>query len=281
MESIFICGGDVRLEYIKEYFASCGCRVSTFGHGKEDESPKDAKRCDIVVLGLPALKDGRVYMPRSDKTLGFPELLSGMKSGSYLFGGRFTPSDIALAASFGITALDYSEDEIFQTENALYTAEGALCTIIENTDISLCGMKILVLGGGRISKALCALLANAPCTTDVYARSELQRTFFSMRGHKVSDTLPSFAGYDAVVNTIPADIFPESIVSTAGEGTLVVDLSARPGYVPKDMCKKYGLNMCYLPGIPLKSAPRSAGISAAKAIQRMYRCQGVKNTEGI
>jgi shikimate 5-dehydrogenase len=132
-------------------------------------------------------------------------------------------------------------------------------------------MKILVLGGGRISKALCALLANAPCTTDVYARRELQRTFFSMRGHKVTDTLPSLAGYDAIVNTIPADIFHESVVSTANEGTLVVDLSARPGYVPKDMCQKYGLKLCYLPGIPLKSAPRSAGIAAAKAVLRMYR----------
>ena len=275
VESIFVCGGDVRSEYIGQYFISCGFNVSSFGCGKEDESFKDAKKCDVVILGLPALKDGMVYMPRSDKKLELPELLSGLKSGSFLFGGRFSDSDIALASSFGITAFDYSEDEIFQTENALYTAEGALCTIIENTDISLCGMKILVLGGGRIAKALCALLANAPCTTDVYARREIQRTFFSMRGHRVTDTLSGFDGYDVVVNTIPADIFPEGIVATAEEGALIIDLSARPGYVPKDMCEKYSLRLCYLPGIPLKSAPRSAGIAAAKAIQRMYRCCGV------
>lgn len=275
VESIFVCGGDIRSEYIKEYFALGGYCVSSYGHGKEDESFKDARRSDVVILGLPALKDGMVYMPRSDKKLEFPELLSGMKSGSFLFGGRFSPADIALASSFGITAFDYSEDEIFQTENALYTAEGALCTIIENTDISLCGMRILVLGGGRIAKALCALLANTPCTVDVYARRELQRTFFLMRGNRAVEAVSDFSSYDVVVNTIPADIFPESVVATAKKGTLAVDLSARPGYMPKDMCEKYGLKLCYLPGIPLKSAPRSAGIAAAKAVQRICRCHGV------
>ena len=281
MDRVFVCGGDMRSVYIKEHLENCGYRVSVFGHGKEEETMRDSKNCNIVVLGLPALKDGMVYMPMSDKKLSFPELLSSLKTGSYLFGGRLSSSDIALAASFGITALDYSEDEIFQTENALYTAEGALCAIIENTDISLCGMRILVLGGGRIAKALCALLANAPCDVDVYARRALQRTFFSMRGNGVWEEIPNFSAYDVVVNTIPVDIFPERIVATATEGTLMLDLSARPGYVPKDICEKYGLNLCYMPGIPLKSAPRSAGIAAANALCRMYRCRGEKNTEGI
>lgn len=281
VEGVFVCGGDLRSEYIKEYFEKCGLPVSSFGHGKESESLEYAKKCDVTVLGLPAVKDGNLYMPRSDIKLTFSELLSNLKRGSYLFGGRLSSHDIALASSFGITAIDYSEDEIFQTENALYTAEGALCTIIENTDISLCGMRILVTGGGRISKALCALLANVPCTTDVYARRELQRTFFSMRGHRVMDQLTSLAGYDVVVNTIPADVFPRELVATMDSGTLVIDLSARPGYVPKDMCAEYGLKLCYLPGIPLKSAPRSAGIAAAKAVERMYRYAGAKNTEGI
>ena len=281
LEEIFVCGGDKRSEYIKEYFEKMGYRVRTFGHGKEGENLKDAKKCDITVLGLPALKDGQVYMPLSQKKVTFGELLSALKSGSYLFGGRFTDSDISLAASFGITAIDYSEDEIFQTENALYTAEGALSTIVDNTDISLCGMKILVTGGGRISKAFCSLLGNVPCSADVYARRELQRTFFTMRGNKTLHALSSLSGYDVVVNTIPAGVFSREILATLDENALVVDLSARPGYVPKDICDELGIKLLYLPGIPLRSAPRSAGIAAAKAVERMYRWWGVKNTEGI
>lgn len=271
MESIFVCGGDLRSGYIAGYFEERGYRVETYGHKKENEKLKNAANCDIVVLGLPALKGGFVNMPLSDIELSFGELASVLKKGTAAFGGRFSDTDKKEAHSLGLTVFDYSEDEIFQTENALYTAEGALSAIIGGTDISLCGMKILITGGGRISKALCALLANAPCKTDVYARSALQRTFFEMRGHAVTDRLEDLSAYDVIVNTVPADILGENVIKTARRGALVVDLSARPGYVDVLLCQKYSLAHLYLPGIPLKSAPRSAGIAAARAVERMYR----------
>lgn len=270
LESIFVCGGDLRSGHIAQYFLKKGYNVKTFGLKKEEETLDDAASCDIVIMGLPAVVGGFVNTPFSDKKITMKNLLGLVKKDARIFGGRFSEQDKKEAQQSGFTVFDYSEDEIFQTENALYTAEGALSAIIDATDISLCGMKILVTGSGRISKAFCSLASGAPCIADVYARSALGRSFFEMRGHTTLSELEDVGGYDVIVNTVPAHIFDENVLKTASAGTLVVDLSARPGYVDAADCHKYSLTHLYLPGIPSKSAPRSAGISAAKAVERVF-----------
>ena len=270
----------MRSEFIADYFRTIGKKVYVYGSGSDDDEFSKVEECSSVILGLPAVKGKNVYMPRSSEVLDYDTLIMAMPRGACLFGGRLTEDSVRMAESRGIGAYDYSEDEIFQTENALYTAEGAVCSIIENTDISLNGMKILVIGGGRISKAVCALLGSAPCRIDVYARRELQRTFFAMRGHYVTGNLGNFYDYDVIVNTVPGDIFSENLMREVRKDSLVVDLSARPGYVPKDICEKLGLKLLYLPGIPLVSAPRSAGIAAARAIERIALTANAKGSGG-
>lgn len=266
---VFVCGGDKRSVYMARYFEKEGYSVDTFGLGIGDESLLGLKDADMLVMGLPAVKNGMVNMPLSNGTLAFDTLIESCSEGTRIAGGRFTPEDTAAIERRGLICADYSEDEIFRVENALYTAEGTLCAIIQNTDKSLCGMKLLVLGGGRISKALCALLAGAPCSMTVYARSPLQRSFFTMRGIKTYDTPDTLNGFDVIINTIPADILPYDILKNADKDSLIIDLSARPGYVNKEACKELGIRLMYLPGIPLTSAPCSAGISAARAAERM------------
>ncbi len=267
--NVFLCGGDKRSVYMAEYFTNMGYEVEAFGHG-EGGSLDCASRADMIVLGLPAIKNGMVNMPLCNTELPFDELLGICSKSALLLGGRFSSKDFDLAKAHGIRAADYSEDEIFQQENALYTAEGTLCALIENTACSLCGMKILVTGGGRISKAIGSLLACAPCKMSFFARSELQRTYFAMQGYDVLSQLCDLSEFDAVINTVPADILSCDALKSLGKNSVIIDLSQRPGYVDKDRCAELGLRLVYLPGLPLTSAPRSAGITAAKAAERLY-----------
>jgi len=266
---VFVCGGDKRSIYIAKYFGLEGYSVKTYGLGIGNESLDELKDSNMLVLGLPSVKDGKINMPLSNEVVTLKELVGYCSPDTVVAGGRLTKDDIEIIESQGLLARDYSEDEIFQVENALYTAEGTVCSLIENTEKSLCGMKILILGGGRISKALSSLLANAPCKICVYARSELGRTFFNMRGIETTKTPNCLCGYDVVINTVPADILPYDTLKNASKDSLIIDLSARPGYVNKEICKELGLKLMYLPGIPLTSAPCSAGVSAAKAAERI------------
>lgn len=254
------------------YFASKGCTVHTFGHGTSDTGGLEAAHsADVVVLGLPAVKGGMVNMPLGNTELEFAQLLDACRKGAFVAGGRFTFREEEAAAKHSVTLADYSDDEIFQIENAFYTAEGAICALIANTSRSLCGMRVLLTGYGRISKALCSLLSSAPCSITVYARSAEQRAWCEAQGIQTLTTLEDLSGFDAVINTVPADILPGRGLSTLSKEAVVIDLSASPGYVDKQACKELGLNLIYLPGLPLTSAPCSAGETAARAIERMYR----------
>lgn len=270
-KNVFLCGGDLRSIYMARYFADKGCRVHTYGHGDTDNSGlHSVKNADVVVLGLPAVKDGVVNMPLCDTVLKFEELLDMCSEGAFVAGGRFTAQDADCAKKHSVTLADYSKDEIFQIENAFYTAEGAICALIENTSRSLCGMRILITGYGRISKAICSLLSSAPCRITVYARSAEQRAWCEAQGIITLNTLEDLREYDALINTVPADILPGRGLSTLCKEAIIIDLSARPGYVDKQACSNLGLNLIYLPGLPLTSAPCSAGETAARAIERMY-----------
>ena len=267
-KKIFVLGGDKRSEYIAGYFAGKGYEVAGFGVGNYNENPDEIKNADIIVLGLPAIKDNFVNMPFSEDKITFTKLLKKCSKGSVVAGGRFKSEDYLLAQKAGVVLWDYSEDEIFKSENAFYTAEGIVKHIVENTQRSVAHLGILVTGYGRISRELCRLLSVWPCSLTVYARKELARSHCGFQGINTISELDNLSGYDVIVNTVPADIFTEYIISTVKKDALILDVSARPGFVNKEMCAHYGVKLLYLPGIPLTSAPQSAGITAAKAIER-------------
>jgi len=271
IKKVFLCGGDKRSLYMAEYFKKQGYGVQSFGYGEPGENLGGIREADITVLGLPAVKNGYVNMPLSDEKLSFSDLLSKCKKGSVTAGGRFTPKEYVEAERVGICLKDYSADEIFQVENAFYTAEGALSALIGATDLSLNHMKILIAGSGRISKALCMALNGFGSSLCVYARSETERCRFAMQGIETLSAIGNLGEYDAIINTVPADIFPESAIRSMNKNSVILDLSASPGYVDKKCCEKYNIKLLYLPGIPLSSAPQSAGITAAKAIERIVK----------
>lgn len=272
MKNVLVYGGDLRSVYMAEYIGSLGYEVTLGGHevaidGKEFQS-------DVIILGLPAVKNGMVYAPRSKEMLSFEEFLKLCRRGSFVAGGKFSDANKDLACQYGVRLFDYARDEIFQVENAFYTAEGAVSVLISNTGRSLREQKVLVAGYGRISRALCSMLMSLGCSVSVYARNPVARAWCQSRGIKALDDLENMGLYDAVINTVPADIFTCEVLSTVKGEAVVMDLSAAPGYVDKDVCAHLGIKLIYLPGLPLSSAPCSAGEAAARAVLARVSTEG-------
>ncbi len=270
-DNVFVLGGDKRSRYIAEYFKNTALCLTDLTSSLTESDRKKLADADLVILGLPAVLNGMVNMPLADFSLPFDKLLTLLGEKTKVAGGRFDKNSRELMEKKNIRWADYSEDEIFQLENAFYTAEGAVSTLVANTESSLWGMNILITGGGRIAKALCSILSSCSCRVSVYARNPVVRTSFALGGFETLDFLKNLEGFDAVINTVPADIFSDGVMKTLGRDSIVVDLSQRPGYVSKTLCEELGLKLLYLPGIPLTSAPRSAGISAARAAERIFK----------
>jgi len=68
---------------------------------------------------------------------------------------------------------DYMKDETYVLKNALLTAEGAVACLEENTDYSLIGKNILIIGYGRIAKALRKILSSYGSNITVCSRSSI------------------------------------------------------------------------------------------------------------
>ena len=268
-EKIFVCGGDIRSVYAAEFFAANGYEVDTFGLKKEKQKDLScAKDADIVVLGLPCANGDMINMPLADCRVEIGELFEVLKKGTLVFAGAVNEKIRNASQRCSLVINDYSQNEVFMEENALYTAEGTLCEIIQRTEKSLCDTKILVTGSGRIADALAVLLLSSPAKVTICARSDTKRACFCRMGFETLWPAGDMSEYDVIVNTVPCDIIGEDSLKSIRKDALILDLSQRPGYVNKDLCKKYCLNLVCLPGIPRLSAPRSAGEAIARAVLR-------------
>lgn len=277
LQKILVCGGDVRSIYMARLFQKYGKEVKLYAldnllqkHSMRKSEISEVKDADAVVFGLPAVKnDMTVNAPMCDEIIEFENILKQISRNTVVAGGRFSDAALGLLAGYNLKSIDYSTDEVFQIENAFYTAEGAVETIISNTEKSTSELKILITGYGRISKALCSMMASLGSEITVYARKAEQRAWAAMHGYAETNNLTHLGEFDVIVNTVPYELFSANQLDTVKKDGVIIDLSARPGYVDKEMCDKLKIKLIFLPGLPALSAPRSAGEAAARAVIRM------------
>lgn len=281
-KKIIMCGGDMRSVYMANFFKERGFDVSAcFIDDEILKSEKirktdlsgDFSGADALVFGLPATMNGMVYAPLS-KGENFADVLRKFSKDTLVCGARFKDADISLAKGFDV--FDYSEDETFKLENAVYTAEGALEAVIKNTSRSLGEMSVFVGGYGRIARVLSGYLKNMGSRVTVYARRAEVRDEAKSQGLFTVENAENLGDYDVIINTAPAKIFKKVALAEVKKDALIVDLSARPGYVSKDDCENLNLNLIFLPGLPSVCAPRSAGEAAGRAVLRKI----TQKTEG-
>ena len=275
-EKILMCGGDMRSVYMADYFRRQGFEVGLYATEtekyelKQSELSDGINGADLVVFGLPAVKnDMSINCPLSKECVSFEEILNKAAKNTVIAGGRFSHQAYDMAADYAIRLIDYSTDEVFQIENAFYTAEGAVEAIIKNTVKSLGELKILITGYGRISKALTRIMSSLGAQITVYARKQEQRAWADMLGYTAVGSLERLDSFDVLVNTVPHELLRKKELNEVKKDALIVDLSARPGYVSRELCENCGIKLVFLPGLPAVSAPCSAGEAAARAVLRM------------
>lgn len=154
----------------------------------------------------------------------------------------------------------YYRDEVYAIENAALTAEGAAELLMRRSSSSVMGMDVLIAGYGRIGSALAAILDALGANVTVAARGEISRARARVRGFRTVDIINISGTYDAVVNTVPAQVL-------AGDygGALCLDLAGAPGGWDEDTA------VLKAPGLPGLYAPKAAADVMAEAIYRVMK----------
>ena len=119
---------------------------------------------------------------------------------------------------------------------------------MERREQTLLGSRVLILGFGRIARALAPRLRALGAEVTVYARSEAQRALAECLGCRALESLPDKPeGYSILFNTVPAPLLPG-----AAEGALNIELASVPGGF------RDNAGVVIARGLPGKAAPLSA-----------------------
>lgn len=239
MKKLYIpVSDDKRLYFAKEYFKKSGYYVVN-----------DFEECDFTLLGINP-KDYRLYTSKP------------------VFAGNVSDDSV----------FDYSKEESFALENAYLTAEAAISKAVSNSEVSLIDANILIIGYGRIAKALLNFLLPYSKNITICARSDIQRLQASLAGAKeiTFDDLKYKNDYTFVFNTVAHPVVNKLELLALPNDTIILDLASFPGGVDKMYAKAFNKKLIVARGLPGEYSPKSAGIIIAKAVHKMIERGEIK-----
>lgn len=269
IERIAVIGGDARQMWLAQALLRSGFRVRCAEVPGMDDEPGglyDAlDGAQAVALPMPALtQDGRI---RSERSAGIDvdAVAQSLTPGAVVFGGGLSRVRALLEAR-GLRVFDYLDDEALTVANAVPSAEGALEIAMRELPVTLCGSRCLVIGYGRIGKALSARLHALHARVTVSARKPADRAAIESAGLRADRTgsyLHDLAQYDCIFNTVPAPVLREEHLRTLRPDCLLIDLASGSGGLAENAPP--ALHYIHALGLPGRCAPKTA----AEALKTM------------
>lgn len=238
---IAVLGGDRRMDILAQ-------RLRTAHNVYRDPEPGLLSGMDAAVAQRPSA--GALLHMRPGSTV-------------FLLGGN---CDVPA----GVRVVDLMADEEFVRENAVLTAEGAVCAAMNATDAALAGSRCLVVGYGRIAQALVRMLLAFDAHVTVAARREEARAKAAAAGADAVDMAgikAAAARADYVFSTPPAQVLGEDVLANIKSGVPVMDLASPPYGVDLDAARRMGVWAWRESGLPGRYAPAAA----ARLIERRIR----------
>lgn len=266
--NIWVIGGDLRQAALAGLLEEEGHTVHTFALERAEgvtceKTLEEAARADCVVLPLPAAGErGELNAPLSEKGYALAWVLDFLRPGQLVCAGMVKRPLEDMARQRGLVLRDYFAREELAVMNAIPTAEGAIQIAMEELPITLHDARALVIGFGRLGRALAPRLRALGARVWVSARRYEQRAAAESMGlgsegvDRLSDWLCS---YDLVFNTVPAPVLGVEELAALKERALVIDLASRPGGVDMEAASTLGVRVIWALSLPGKVAPVTSG----------------------
>jgi len=279
-----VLGGDMRILKLTGLLAADGHTVHAYGMERLPPEPgvtqaetlqEACSGANAVLLPLPATNgQGAVTTPLSSRILPAEAALQAVEMGCPVFAGRVTP-DLSQAARKAESRLvDYFLREELTVANAAATAEGAVQLLMEETDACILGLRVLVIGYGRIGKLTAHRLRAMGAHVTVSARKCADIAWIRAMGYIPAETEQlhgTLGDYDAVVNTVPALVLDEGLLTELKPGCVCIDLASRPGGLDFTAASRLGIRAVWALGLPGEVAPRAAAAAIRETVYNILR----------
>lgn len=177
-----------------------------------------------------------------------------------VFGGNQASAVLEIFKAREIKYVNLLSDETFSIKNAVLTAECCFRVLIDATEKSVFENNILILGCGRLGKALSLLfsklgLSFAVCT---YNKAEFEAAVLYAKRNFFSESYISvIEQFDVIINTIPAIILNDDVISKISKDTSIIELASIP-CLDTEKIKYLDINYMPTPGLPSLYCPETA-----------------------
>jgi dipicolinate synthase subunit A len=273
-----VIGGDKRNVYLIKLLERDGHHVRSYGFDGYDleniaDSPNlyDAVYESDYIIGPTPCSNNNTHLNAyyGSAPIAIDDVFRLVKPWQTFFAGHIKEGAHGLAKRYGVVCVDILNWEELALLNAIPTAEGAIKIAIENTDFTLHGSRIMVVGYGRIGKVLCKILSGMGAR--IFPVVRLRCEAAAARGYGYSPILyddmnPELKSMDIIINTVPKILFDKSNIKFIGKECLFIDISSAPHGINSNLAKRAGLNALFAGSLPGAVAPRTAAIYIKEAI---------------
>lgn len=232
---------DKRLPFVNEYLKTNNYLTEEFN----EDNLIAIQKGDIVVLS-PAYK-------WSEK------VVANMPGEITIFAGNISEDFKKIFESKNIKYLNIMLKEDFVLKNATLTAEGMLCDLILNTSLSMFDQKILIIGGGRVAKAVGYLFYKLDLNFDFTMRNEKELNLTKLYAKNCiswSEYKNRLKDYDVVINTVPVVLFDQNDLNKFKTNSTVFELASKQCLEGLNI-ENFNYVLC--PALPSKYTAKAAG----------------------
>ena len=271
-DKISIIGGDLRIKKLAEMLAKDGIKVYTYGLDAQENviqcnSIKElVQSVDIIIGPVPFCSNGRtINATFSNEEILLTDFVKEL-NGKTFIAGAIRENVYELLKDKDVEIIDILKREELSVLNAISTAEGAIQIAMEQTDITLTGSNILVLGFGRIGKVLSKMLAGIGANVYCEARKPQDLAWIQAFGYTPIDLKnldENLNKFDVIINTIPSVVLDSNNLDKIKQDCLIIDLASNPGGVDREEVKRKNIKFVWALSLPGKVAP----VTSAKYIK--------------
>ncbi len=274
-KTVSIIGGDLRIVNLIELLAKDDFLVYTYGLENSEDliECENVKKCasitelvgssEIIIGPQPMMNDQEnISAPFAEEKIPIDELIAEMSNKNKTFlAGKISESVEEKLKAGNIKSIDLLKREELVVLNTIATAEGTIQIAMENTQKTIHGSNILIMGFGRVGKVLAKMLDGIGAKVSCEARKNSDIAWIKAYGYNpihLSELEKVLGDYDIIINTIPFQILDEERLKYVKKECTILDLSSTPGGVDRNAARRMGLKLIWALSLPGKVAPMTS-----------------------
>ncbi|MGE6631483.1 dipicolinic acid synthetase subunit A [Bacillus sp. NPDC077027] len=279
--TIAVIGGDARQLEIIRKLSEQHAKVFLVGFDQLDHGFIGAEKLkmsevafeevDSIILPVSATTDEGVVATvfSNEKVVLDPKYLERTPTNCILYSGISNPYLDNLSKKVNRKLVKLFERDDIAIYNSIPTVEGIIMMAIQQTDYTIHGSRVMVLGLGRTGLTIARTFSALGAKVKVGAEdtAHLARIFeMGLQPFSVEQLKDEVREIDIVINTIPSMVLNSSVIVHMTPKTLILDIASRPGGTDFDFAQKHGVKALLAPGLPGIVAPKTAGQIIAKVL---------------